>query len=437
MRADDSERPCGTVEALRRQQALDTDTATAAGLAGAQLAANGIAVVFTVVFARLLGREDYGALAALTSTFLIVSVPGYALQVAAARAAATGRIGLVHELRSTLERWTRRVLLATAALAVAGVLLREPLARLIGVEDTWAAAAVLPTGGLWLLLSIQRGTLAGLGFYRPVALSIIGEAGGRLVLSVGLVAAGLGTTGAYLGMPLALALAALVVGGVLARRTPAGDVPGTAWPLRGLAREARVPIAALVLIAALQNVDVIIVRHQVSDGAAGAYAAASVAAKVVVWTAVGVGLYLLPEAARRAASGAAARPVLLRALAVVGAVAAPALAIFALAPETVLRLGFGAEYADGARALTLLALAMTLLGFAYLAVQFLLALGWSRFLIPLAAVTVAEPVLLLIWDVESIAVFAAIVLAVQLAAAVSVLRPSLRASAPATVTAHA
>jgi O-antigen/teichoic acid export membrane protein len=435
--AHDSERSCGTVAGLRRQGGLDTDTATAAGLAGAQLAANGIAVVFTVVLARLLGREDYGALAALISTFLIVSVPGYALQVAAARAAATGRIGLVHGLRGTVDRWTRRVALATAGLAVAGVLLREPLARLIGVEDAWAAAAVLPTGGLWLLLSIQRGTLAGLGAYRPVGASIVGEAVGRLAVSAGLVGAGLGTTGAYFGTPLAFAVTALALGVVLARRTGDAAAPGTAWPLRSLTRDAVVPIAALVLIASLQNVDVIIVRHQVADGPAGAYAAASVAAKVVVWTAVGVGLYLLPEAARRTAAGVAGRPVLLRALAVVGAVAAPALVVFALAPETVLRLGFGAEYVDGARALPLLALAMTLLGSGYLAVQFLLAIASSRFLLPLAAVTVAEPALLLIWDVESVAVFAALVLAAQLAAAVSVLLPSLRASTPATVRAHA
>jgi O-antigen/teichoic acid export membrane protein len=422
---------------VRRPAAIDTDTATAAALAGAQLAANGIAVVFTVVFARLLGRDDYGALAALTSTFLIVSVPGFALQVAAARATATGHIGLVHGLSATIERWTRRILLLTAGLALAGAALRDPLARLIGVEDAWAAAATLPTGGLWLLLSVQRGTLAGLGAYRPVGWSIVGEAGGRLVLAVALVLAGLGTTGAYLGMPLAMALAAVALAAVLSRRRVAGDAPAGAWSLRALARDATVPVVALALIAGLQNVDVIVVRHQVADGPAGAYAAAAVAAKVVVWTAVGVGLYLLPEAARRAVGGADARPVLLRALAVVAAVAVPALAVFALAPELVLRLGFGAEYTSGARALALLALAMSMLGFAYLAVQFLLAVGWSRFLLPLAAVAAAEPLLLLAWDIDSIAAFAAIVLAVQGAAAAAVVVPSMRAAVPSSVPAAA
>jgi hypothetical protein len=60
--------------------------------------------------------------------------------------------------------------------------------------------------------------------------------------------------------------------------------------------------------------------------------------------------------------------------------------------------------------------------------------GSTRFLLPLAAVAVAEPLLLLAWPAQSIAAFAALVLVVQLAAAIAVLVPSLRrAPVPATV----
>ena len=74
------------------------------------------------------------------------------------------------------------------------------------------------------------------------------------------------------------------------------------------------PIIGLFLLASLQNVDVILAKHQLGGDAAGSYAAAAVAAKAVVWVAIGVGLHLLPEATRRAAAGprpaagAAARP---------------------------------------------------------------------------------------------------------------------------------
>ena len=78
--------------------------------------------------------------------------------------------------------------------------------------------------------------------------------------------------------------------------------------------------------------------------------------------------------------------MLLRALAVVAAVAAPALLVMIAVPETVLRLGFGEEYVAGADALPLLGLAMTTLALTYLAVNYLLAIGARAFLVPLGLV---------------------------------------------------
>ncbi len=430
--------PAAPAPAVAGAPAGDSGAGAAAGLAAAQLAANGIAVIFTAIFARVLGREDYGVLAAALSTFLILSVPGYALQVAVSRAVAARRLGASGELGATMRRWTLRLALATLALAVAGALFRDPLADLLSVDAPWAAAATLPTVTLWVLLSVERGVLAGLGRYRVVGLSIAGEAAGRLVLGLGLVLAGLGTTGAYLGTPLAMALAALVLGHVLARLPAAGPDGGRraapAVRLRDVLRDAVVPIAALALIAVLQNVDVIVVRHQVAEVQAGAYAAAAVAAKVVVWTAVGVALYVIPEAAGRTAAGRGARPVLLRASAVVATVAAPALLVMALAPALVLRLGFGPSYEIASDALPLLAVAMSVLALTYLTVNYLLAVGSSRFLAPLAVVALAEPVLLLSGSLDRLTSFAAVVLLVQLAAAGAVVVPTLRrspAAAPA------
>jgi O-antigen/teichoic acid export membrane protein len=406
--------------------ASGSGSAAAAGLAVAQLVANGIAVIFTVVFARLLGRDDYGQLAALVSTFLILSVPGYALQVAAAKATATGRLGEGAELAATLERWTGRILAATAVLALAGALLREPIAALIGVDEPWAAGMTLPTGGLWLLLSLQRGALSGVRAYADVGGSIVLEQVGRLVIGAILVAAGLGVTGAYLGTPLAMAVVAAGLTVVARRRIGVGAAGDPGRRLRAFAREAALPIAGLTLLAVLQNVDVIVARHQFPDAEAGAYAAAAVAAKLVVWTAVGVGMYLLPEAARLAAAGIDARPVLARALGIVAVVAAPALLVFALVPRLLLKVAFGPEYEQAADALVILGLAMSILGLAYLAVQYLMALGRAAFLVPLGAIAAAEPVLLLLADPDSLAGYAALVLAVQVAAASVVLSMAFR-----------
>ncbi len=71
-------------------------------MAAATMANNALALVFTVLFARILGATDYGSLAALVSTFVILSVPGSAVQVAVAREIALGRLGEGPRLAATL-----------------------------------------------------------------------------------------------------------------------------------------------------------------------------------------------------------------------------------------------------------------------------------------------------------------------------------------------
>ena len=70
-----------------------SDTGRAAGLASAVIATNVIALLFTVVFARVLGADGYGSLAALLSAFIILMVPGSALQIAVAREVSTAAGG--------------------------------------------------------------------------------------------------------------------------------------------------------------------------------------------------------------------------------------------------------------------------------------------------------------------------------------------------------
>ena len=105
------------------------------------------------------------------------------------------------------------------------------------------------------------------------------------------------------------------------------------------------------------------------------------AAKAVVWVAIGIGLHLLPEATRRAAAGLDPRPVLLRALAICALIAAPALLIFAVVARRCCCASRSARSSrDAADALLLLGAAMTLLAVAYLTVQYMVALGETRFL---------------------------------------------------------
>jgi hypothetical protein len=122
---------------------------------------------------------------------------------------------------------------------------------------------------------------------------------------------------------------------------------------------------------------------------------AAVAAKAIIWVAVGLGMYLLPEATRRGKVGVDARPILRRTLGLIAAAALPMVLIYAVAGKPLLAAVFGDDLTDGSGALAVLGLAMTMLAYAYLSVHYLLALRSVSFVWVLLVAAAAEVLLLI------------------------------------------
>jgi O-antigen/teichoic acid export membrane protein len=416
-----------------------SDTAKAAGLALAMIANNVIALGSTVVFSRLL--SDYGSLAALISYFLILSVAGQAMQVATAREAVLGHLGVGEALIATLRRWMKALVVFTVVLTVLSVVFRNPIAQAVGVKkDQWAAAIGVPAGCMWLGLSILRGALQGIGDYKTVGLSLVWEQAVRLVAGASLAAAGLGVTGAYLGTPISF-IAVGVYCTVALRRyaeqstaeaaAPAASPPQAVFGLWTHVRRAWAPIAGLIVIAILQNIDIIAAKHRFNGtkNLASSYAATAVAAKVLIWMAIGAGFYLVPEVSRRRAAGEDTRPVLMVALGIIFVCAIPVLLIFGFGARPLLRIAFGNDRLLAVDSLLILGIAFTALAVTYLAIQYLLALKRTWFLIAIGAVALAEPVLLLQASRKP-AGFATVVLVIQAAGALLTFGLALRRDKP-------
>jgi O-antigen/teichoic acid export membrane protein len=420
----------------------DSDTAKAVGLALAMITNNVIALGSTIVFSRLLSDKQgggYGSLAALVSYFLILSVVGQAMQVATAREGVLGHLGEGESLMQTMRNWTRALLLFTVVITVISVVLRDPIAQAVGVKhDQWAAALGLPAAGLWLALSVLRGALQGIGDYKGVGLSLVGEQSARLIMGGILAAAGLGVAGAYLGTPLSFIAMGIYCWWRLRQHVleiegePLGAVtraPAAGVSLWAHVKRAWAPIAGLIVIAVLQNIDIIAAKHRFNTHVASSYSAVAVAAKVLIWVAMGAGFYLVPEVSRRRAAGQDPRPVLASALGIVAVCSLPVLLIYAFASHELIKLGFGASKLPAASSLLVLGLAFAALACTYLAIQYLLALRRTWFLVAVAAVAILEPILLLNASHRPKS-FAAVVLAIQVVGALVAFGFALRPEKP-------
>lgn len=422
----------GSAAVRERLGALkSSDTGRAAELGAAMIVTNVLALGFTIVFARLLGDSGYGDLAVLISSFIIMMVPGSALQVAAAREVSHDIAEGNPNAGAGVRRWLVRLIAGTVVVAILAIPLRSLIAALINVDQDWAAAAIPVTAMIWVIVSVLRGVLQGFQQYRTVALSLIGEACTRIAFALVLVGIGLDVTGAFFASALSLIAIALILL-VPLRHQLQGVNPEFAEDLRlrELLAGAWVPVMGLTLLLALQELHIIIVKHEASEDAASSYAVAAVAAKAIMWIAIGLGLYLLPEATRRAKTGEDARPILLRTLGLIATMAVPMVLIYSVAGEPLLRAVFGDDLTDASDALPFLGLAMSLLACSYLSVQYLLAMGKASFLFVLAAAMVAEvAVLLAIGD--DLTAIAVALLAIQAVCAATVLTMAMRQSKPA------
>ncbi len=353
-------------------------------LAAAGLAANAGSVVVTVVLARLLAGPGYGALNQLTGLFFVVSTPGSAVLVAVVRRLARSetRDGGV---AAWAARVRRRALWALLGFSVATVSAGPLLSAALGHRrDQAGVDFIVVAGAVWVFVCVDRGILQAGRAYRALSGNLLIEGGLRTALMLAGGAAGLGVAGVAGGV-----LVAEVATAAHARRladrtwrpalTPSPSLTPRPRPAPALspwpaAADLLGAVVALAAVALLQNADVIVMGRE-GPGSAGAYAAVSVSAKVLVFLAVVVGGYLLPEAALCWRSGAHALHQLLVSLALVAGPAAVLLAVAAAAPRRFLALFFSARYVAAAPAFLPLALAMACLSAVVLATMYLLAVG--------------------------------------------------------------
>jgi O-antigen/teichoic acid export membrane protein len=377
-------------------------------LAAAGVLANGANVIVTVAVARLLSTHSYGSLNQLTGLFLILSMPGSAVVVAVVRRVTMWQDGGAGRL---VRRWAgriyRRGFLAVVVWGVVVFAARQWIASLLGQHNGVGAAAILTAAAFFVLLCADRGLLQAHRAYRPLAVNLLVEGGARTVAELVLVGAGRGFSGAAVGIMIGEVIAAAHGRYVAVRvwSTDAGQPRPTAlsWASGWMASlrpdqvldRSRLPgprvivdlvIASLSLslVAVLQNVDVLIVGRD-SPSQSGAYAAVSVTSKAIVFGAVVLGGYLLPEAAIRWRQGGHALRQLGVVLVFLSIPAAALLAVAIATPHLLLKVVFHHEYTSAAPALAPLGGAMIILSISVILTMYLLAIGRRWMLIVLTA----------------------------------------------------
>ena len=404
----------------------------ASPIALAGLLANVANIGVTLAVARLLSTRGYGALNQLVAVFFVLSIPGSALLVGIVRRVTLWqRTGHGTRVAGWAYRTRRRALILVAVWAIVAIAARGPLAELLSLPGPGGLSETLIAGAAWGVLCLERGLLQAQHAYRALGVNLFVEGMGRCILTITLVGAGFGVTGAAVAILLSVLVAeahALISEGLVDRRLRRSQPAGAALPQptklpgpgeataakvtpattelpaltpadqrrerRTLATDLISALTALALLAILQNFDVVLLGSE-KPANAGSYAPISVACKPLVLAAFVLAGFLLPEAASRRHAGQHALRQLSVVLAVVALPAVVLIILSSTAPTEVLKIAFGPRLTAAAPAFAYLALAMALLACTVLFTHYLLAAARHASLLVLAAGTALTIVLLL------------------------------------------
>jgi O-antigen/teichoic acid export membrane protein len=342
---------------------------------------------------RLLSDNEYGLLMALFGLVNLLLLPMGALGLSLTRAV-TPIAQDGGTLRALLRRWTLLLSASAAALLLLGLACAPLLGAQLGFERLAPGLLAAAIPGLNLLLTLSGSGLQGLQRFGQLALrgSLLFAARAALVgacLQLGYRAAGWALLAHVLGMILALAYSAWALQRALPESRPAPPKP-----LPPVLRGSLDALPALLAFSALLSLDAPLARRFFTPDIAGQFAQAAVIGRMILWLPLPIAQAMFPKVVRPGAASPAQAHTLRKALLYSGALTLAALAACWVFAPLALRLMYGIASPAPAQIgwLRGMGLAMAPLSLVYLLLQYELACGQPRRLLPLCLCALAYPI---------------------------------------------
>ena len=346
---------------------------------------------------RILGADDYGALAALLGVLTIVLLPTGALQLAVSREVSRHEaLGEADEADAFGRAMLRLGLLVTIPLVVVALTLTVPLRDVLEIDSTAAVTLVVASLVAALVTPTAIGALLGYQRFYAVALLSVLPFALRLVVVAGTAVAGYRLDGAATATFLSAVVTALIAIWLIRTRLARGA--RSARPaLSPFLRYLWPVFIGLLGIALLTTVDLLVVRARFDPTDAGAYAAASAFARVAFFLPATILAVVFPRTAARQARGEETSDILGRSLIVTSAFGLLLAIFYGMTGRGLIHTSFGGDFAEGGKYLALLTLSMTIYSLVNVLVGFHLSRDERRYAwIVAAAVPVQVVVLALV-----------------------------------------
>ncbi|SOD73454.1 O-antigen/teichoic acid export membrane protein [Jatrophihabitans sp. GAS493] len=280
--------------------------------------ANVAAYGFNVVLSRPLGPTRFGELVSLLAIYLLIQVPGVALQAVIARRIAAQNHGDSADVRAIIGDSLRVGIILAGAVAVCA----PGLHAFLHIESWWAlvwlAATTIPTTISFAIIGLLQGQQRFFGL-------------GLLILGVQMARVAAGLVTAVSAHTVAAAFfwsfifVTAVTGFACLRALATSDPPVEPGRVPHLVTVLARDVASILSIFILSNIDLLLAKHYLSSDEAGSlYGAGNLITKIAFWAPAFIATVSFPRFSRPAERVAAIRKsaavcVILSGIIVIGA----------------------------------------------------------------------------------------------------------------------
>ena len=342
-----------------------------------------IGSVFSYLFNMLMGRQlgptYYGEMTALLSLWTIASVAGGAIVTVSMRYSselyAENQYLALKKLFLFLSKY---VFIFGLVVFIIGLILVEPIKDFLSIGSFWPIIITLSAVVFTLLSFINKGFLQGIQKFGQVSFIGILDSSLRLGLGLGLVALGFSLNGAMSGVLLATAIVYFYTFFPLRKvlrssksqqsqtsfKFDKKEIISYSWPTL---------IAAVFLVLAT-NLDIVLVKHYFSPEQAGLYSAVSTIAKIIIYITAPVIPVMFPMVSAQQIKGEKHYRIFLFSIVLALLVSLAVLAIYIIAPQTVISILYGSKYLPYYALLPLLGVAFLFYSLINIIVNYYLAI---------------------------------------------------------------
>ncbi len=376
------------IDTIRRKIFAHSVVKNSAVLMAGSVVGNGLAYVYHLVMARILGPVQYGELGALISIYYIVNVPSGVIQNGLTKyfsiLKARGDTGQAKQLYLT-----SITLLSVVSLMgfVVSLLIVRPLSRYLHIENHYTVLALYVSFATYFI-SVPMASVFG-GFQKFVPMTVVANIGAVLRILYGAFAAYYGVF-ASICANIATNISTFLI---------------SLYPLRFLLKESTSPISvsrrkavayaapmgvATLCATALYSFDVVMVKHYFSSFDAGLYSSLAVLGKIIFFASFALSSVMFPTIAERIEKGQTYKKMLFLGALFVAGVSSLITLLYFLFPAFTVQLLFGKSYEGAIEYLGLFGVFLSLVTVASYLTQSMLAAGETSVSYLLIAAAVSQ-----------------------------------------------